>query len=440
MKIRRVGVLLVCLALSFSFVHTTAAAYDESDPLTEQYVADPFTKQYAAELSGYTSLAYYKGENAARYIAFKMRFTDCSWETIITDVNIGLDTAYFTNVAEIRNPGSVDVLVNKYNALPKDFVPDDLEKINAAYCFKTEMLTHDARVAFETMCADARALGYALYATSSYRSYDRQRELYNSYGIPDVTTARPGHSEHQTGLAVDVIHDAVASNSGLTNSAVYEWYAENACNYGFVIRYAEGWQFLTGVAFEPWHLRYLGVELATAVKTSYLSYDEYYTRYIGLPEVNESEGGAVGVTAVSCVTAGATFYSLSSFRVLGDTYFKLRDIAVILSGTDFGFDVLWDDDAKQISLLTGAAYSSALTLSDFKPGQVLHMTATMPPMEIGQIPYELSAFMVDGSNYYTLETLGELLGFAVTEDEAGGLFIAPAVLGDEPAIAASPAA
>jgi D-alanyl-D-alanine carboxypeptidase len=239
MKLLRFGALFAGLALSLSLVHTAAAAYGDDDSGTAPYVPDPLIIQYAEELSEYTGLAYYRGENAARYIDFKIRFPDCSWETVITDVDIGLDTSYYTNAAEIADPGSVDVLVNKYNYLPKSFVPDDLEKIDSRYCFKTEMLTHDARVAFEQLCADARSLGYTLYATSSYRSYARQLELYQSYGIPDVTTARPGYSEHQTGLAVDVIHTASASNSGLAQSDVYKWYVDNACKYGFIIRYQD---------------------------------------------------------------------------------------------------------------------------------------------------------------------------------------------------------
>ena len=349
MKPLRVGVLIACLALMFSFVHTAAAEYEQSDTSIELY---------AAELSEYTALAYYKGENASRYINFKMLFPDCSWETVITDVNIGLDNSYYTNAVEIENPGSVDVLVNKYHYLPADFVPDDLEQIDSAYCFTTQTLTHEARVAFESMCAEAWSLGYTLYATSSYRSYSRQQELYSSYGIPDVTTARPGYSEHQTGLAVDVIHHA-GSNSTLAQSAVYQWYCDNAYKYGFIIRYEDKWHFLTGYDGEPWHLRYLGVELATAVKESYLSYDEYYTRYIDVDETTDGEGAddAVGISTVTPVTASGTTYSLSAFSADGTTYYKLRDIAVVASGTDFEFDVSWDAEARLIKLLVGSPYT-----------------------------------------------------------------------------------
>ncbi len=438
MKLFRFGALFICLALSLAFVHTAAAVHETETPPEEEIVSETpaeeeieygsLPEQYAAELSGYTSLACYKGENAARYVDFKIRFPDYSWETVITQVNIGLDTPYYTDAAEIGDPGRVDVLVNKYHYLPNDYVPDGLEKINSAYCFKTELLAHDARVAFERMCADARSLGYTLYATSSYRSYARQSELYASYGIPDVTTARPGYSEHQTGLAVDVIHHA-GSNSTLDQSDVFKWYYENACKYGFILRYGKGWEFQTGCAYEPWHLRYLGAELATAVKNSNLSYDEYYARYIDVRDQSEDDGSAdaVGISAAADITAGGASYSLSAFRVLGDTYFKLRDIAIVLSGTDLAFDVSWNAEEKCITLLPGTDYSSEPATSELEPGLIRHMTATSPPLEVGDASYEPGAFMVGGSNYYTLDSLGELFGFSVTADEAGALLIVPAV-------------
>ena len=415
MKLFRFGVLFLCLVLSFSFLHTAAAENGQIEHSIEEY---------AAQLSEYTALSFYKGENAARYIDFKTKYPDCSWETIITDVNIGLDTPYYTNAAEIENPGSVDVLINKYNYLPAGFVPDDLETVDSAYCFTTLMLTHDARVAFEQMCADARALGYTLYATSGYRSYRWQQQLYSSYGIPDITTARPGYSEHQTGLAVDVIHHA-GSNSSLAQSAVYDWYAENAHKYGFIIRYQDKWSFITGYDDEPWHLRYLGTELATAVKNSYLSYDEYYTRYINTDKIIDSEGmdDAVGLSATAEVTINGTTYSLSAFRALDTTYYKLRDIAVIVNGTDFEFDVTWDAEAKLIRLLTGVPYSAALLLSDFESGQITHMTATRPPLITSDDLYMIGAFMVEGSNYYTLESLSGLLGFTVSAGEEDSILL-----------------
>ena len=454
MKKIRFVVLLLCLTLAFSFIHTAAAAYEQTESSEEQAESseeqteatetqsesteeqtEALSAQYAQELSDYTGLAYYWGENAARYINFKIMFPDCSWETIITDVNIGLDNPYYTDATEIENPDSVDVLVNKYHYLASNFVPDELEQISSAYCFKTEMLTHDARVAFEKMCADARSLGYTLYATSSYRSYSRQVYLYNNYGIPDITTARPGHSEHQTGLAVDVIHSAVASNSALSQSDVYKWYAENACNYGFIIRYEDRWGFLTGYDGEPWHLRYLGAELATAVKNSGLSYDEYYTRYIGIPEKLDGEGedDIIGITSEAFVTVEGRSYSLSAFQALDDTYFKLRDVAILLIDTPFEFDVTWDAEAKMISLLVGTPYSSDPSLTIFEQGQIMHMTAAMPPLMAANELYTLDAFMVNGSNYYTLESLGGLLGFTVTKDEAGIMSIETAASPNETA-------
>jgi hypothetical protein len=190
------------------------------------------------------------------------------------------------------------------------------------------------------------------------------------------------------------------------------------------------WHFLTGYDGEPWHLRYVGVELASAVKNSYLSYDEYYTRYIGISDKSGSEDDAVGISTIVNVSAGGTAYTLSTFQAAGQTYFKLRDIAVILSGTDFEFDVAWDGEAKLIVLLVGTPYSAEPALSDFEPGQVTHMTAAQPPILIGDAPYELGALMVAGSNYFTLEELGALLDFTVTQDDDGALVITSAFTAD----------
>ena len=110
---------------------------------------------------------------------------------------------------------------------------------------------------------------------------DTQRGLYNNYknrdgeAAADTYSARPGHSEHQLGLAVDIRSRTLTSN--LTDSD-YKWMLENSYKYGFIVRYPKGKQHITQFIEEPWHLRYLGVELATKVKESGLTYDEYYAR------------------------------------------------------------------------------------------------------------------------------------------------------------------
>lgn len=155
------------------------------------------------------------------------------------------------------------LVVNKTYALPSTYAPGDLEPI--------------VKSQFAVMQKDAAALGLNLYISSGYRSYDYQKRIYNNnvaaYGVEktDTFSARPGHSEHQTGLAFDLntINDAFA----LTPES--DWVKEHAHEYGFIVRYPEGKSDITGYKYEPWHLRYLGVDTATAVYQSGLTLEEY---------------------------------------------------------------------------------------------------------------------------------------------------------------------
>lgn len=159
------------------------------------------------------------------------------------------------------------VVVNKSFALPPTFGPGDLDPAVVA--------------AFETMRAEAASTGLSLWILSGYRSHAHQTDNYTqrvaSVGqeIADRGMARPGHSEHQTGLAIDV--NSLSTSFGATPTG--QWVAANAHRFGFVVRYPDGKEAVTGFKYEPWHLRYLGVELATELTASGLTLEERY----GLP-------------------------------------------------------------------------------------------------------------------------------------------------------------
>ena len=123
----------------------------------------------------------------------------------------------------------------------------------------------------------ARKENLTIKVTTGYRSYNFQLTLYNNYVKRDGATAadrysaRAGHSEHQTGLAFDINK----ANSSFAGSPEAVWLAANCYKYGFIIRYPEGKESITGYIYEPWHVRYLGVETATAVFNSGLCLEEY---------------------------------------------------------------------------------------------------------------------------------------------------------------------
>lgn len=154
------------------------------------------------------------------------------------------------------------LIANKTYSLPADYDPGASE---------------EALAAFDEMAADAAAEGLNIYISSGYRSYYDQERIYNNYvaedgqEIADTYSSRPGHSDHQTGLAFDL--NSIDDSFGYTPES--DWVAVNAHRYGFIIRFPEGKEEYTGYQYEPWHIRYLGVDKATEVYESGLSLEEF---------------------------------------------------------------------------------------------------------------------------------------------------------------------
>ena len=155
------------------------------------------------------------------------------------------------------------LVVNKTYSLPKNYNPGDL--------------TEDTQKAFEKMREAADKEGIRLWVQSGFRSYDRQKELYDRYDeergteYADAYSARPGYSEHQSGLSFDV--NEAGTNFEETKEG--QWIEKHAHEYGFIIRFPEGKAKFTGYEFEPWHLRYVGEELAKELTDNDLCLEEY---------------------------------------------------------------------------------------------------------------------------------------------------------------------
>ena len=154
------------------------------------------------------------------------------------------------------------LIVNKTYSLPRDYAPGVSEVAVNAFNRMSEAAAND---------------GVSLWINSGYRSYEEQEELYNGYvwergaEEADLVSSRPGHSEHQTGLAFDV-ND---TSFGFEGTEASDWLKEHCCEYGFIIRFPEGKEAFTGYEYEPWHIRYLGKKIATEVTESGLSLEEY---------------------------------------------------------------------------------------------------------------------------------------------------------------------
>lgn len=190
----------------------------------------------------------------------------------------------FEETVDLTSLESINILVNKKHALPEDYVPSDLVKPNV-HCMKDSIeLKEEAALAIEEMFNAAEEAGYSLSIGSAYRSYNYQKNLYNNYVKRDGEeaanrySAKPGQSEHQTGLAVDLARkDGYCYLSGcFEETDEGKWLNENAYNYGFILRYPEGKEEITGYIFEPWHYRYVGKEEALKIYQSGLTIEEYY--------------------------------------------------------------------------------------------------------------------------------------------------------------------
>lgn len=185
----------------------------------------------------------------------------------------------------IDDPASLWVVANKLRPLqPADYAPADLRAADIPYVYEP-VLRADAATAAEQLVAAASAEGIALAAQSTYRSYASQQRVYAGWvaqlgqEAADLTSARPGHSEHQTGLSIDF--SAVPANCTLDQCFAQtpqgQWLAANAWRYGFHLRYPEGATPVTGYEFEPWHYRYVGPELAAELhETGIRTLEEFF--------------------------------------------------------------------------------------------------------------------------------------------------------------------
>ena len=194
-------------------------------------------------------------------------------------------------------PDSITVLVNKSYPLSKDYVPEDLTVPDIPFhepeFDEKKQLRAVAADAIEKLFAAAEESGLSLYGVSGYRSYERQNEIYTNNlrtkGISHTQqySAKPGYSEHQTGLAMDISTASIhySLDDRFSDTPEGEWISKNAHLYGFIVRYPEDKSFITEYAYEPWHIRYVGVELATLLYKNNLTLDEYYG-YTPDPEKN----------------------------------------------------------------------------------------------------------------------------------------------------------
>lgn len=237
------------------------------------------TKEKKIKNNVWSKVDYYKKENINRYENYIKKNPTKSLEDVVTEVNIGIDIPFYSNIKQADNENSHYILVNKYNYLNKNFVPNNLVSVD------NTKLTLVAAKEFINMKNDAKKYNLNIRAISGYRSYDYQNNLYNNYVSTDTQekadtySARAGYSEHQTGLAVDISNEKKPYTE-FENTDEFDWLQQNAYKYGFILRYPKGKEYITGYMYEAWHYRYVGLEIALYIKKHNITFDEYYVKFI----------------------------------------------------------------------------------------------------------------------------------------------------------------
>lgn len=225
-------------------------------------------------------ISYFKMKNLDRYISYKNKNKDLSDEQIIKDVNMDLDKKQYEDMHETINLNKINILVNKHNYLKEDYVPENLKSLSSTYALSNMKMVEEAANAFESLSKDASKENYKVIAMSTYRSYEYQVDLYNKYvksdgkEAADTYSGRPGNSEHQTGLAVDV-YNQTETYTNFEKTKEYNWMQENAYKYGFILRFPKDKENETGYEFESWHYRYVGKEIAKYIHKHNITLEEY---------------------------------------------------------------------------------------------------------------------------------------------------------------------
>lgn len=211
-----------------------------------------------------------------RYEAWAAAHPELKAEDVVFQVNMDQDRAFYSDTYLAADPDSLAVLVNKHSGLSSGYVP----QLEALGSYGSGSLRPEAARAFRAMADGAWASGISLRSVSAYRSYGTQKSLYNGYlksygnqSFVDGFSARPGFSEHQTGLALDI--NVSSFKYHFENTPAFAWLKAHCAEYGFILRYDQGKEDITGYRFEPWHYRYVGVEAAKACMSQGLAYEEY---------------------------------------------------------------------------------------------------------------------------------------------------------------------
>ncbi len=277
--------------INMSLLYADSSEYDGSR--FEDYEAykakfpdlDPKEIVHRVNRSGdYLKEDYFIYAYLEKYEAYKEKNPDKTLEEVIRAVNSGIDKPFYTGMVTTDMSKGYLIIVNKYNKLPENNSP----KLESLAGYGNGYMEPTAAAAFRKMVEARREAGVKLRSHSPYRSHSLQTWQYqfwvDKHGqeMADRESARPGSSEHETGLAVDI--NTAVEKDHFERTKEYAWLIENCWKYGFILRYLENSEYITGYVYEPWHYRYVGEEHAEKIMKLGITYEEYYAYFINNPD------------------------------------------------------------------------------------------------------------------------------------------------------------
>lgn len=242
------------------------------------------TIPYNKKISSLTNETYFMEKNLKKYISYLDKYDNLS--DVIAIINVGSNNEWYTNTKNTDlNKGHL-MLTNKFHFLDNTYTSNNMVKVSNRYSYgENQMLTSETFSAFLNMFNAAKNEGLTLIINSSFRSFEEQDEVYNELlstrgdEYANKMAAKPGYSEHQTGMAIDI--QTYGSNaSNFEEFDEFKWLQNNAHKYGFILRYPKDKKYLTGYEYESWHYRYVGIEVATYIYQNQITFDEYYAYFL----------------------------------------------------------------------------------------------------------------------------------------------------------------
>lgn len=243
------------------------------------------TKDYNEHMVDFLKQEYFILENTNEYLDYYNSHSSDKLEHIVSIINVNANHDHYDDTVETKVDDGNIMLVNKYHYLPENYNPTDIVDVKNWYCYGENKIKSEVYQKFIEMFDAAKADGNKIIISSGYRTYDEQKETYDSYvdryGVKkaDSLAARPRFSEHETGLTLDIT-TGNATKDTFEDTEEFKWLQENAYKYGFILRYPKDKEDITGYAYEPWHYRYVGVDIATKIHELDITFDEYYAYYI----------------------------------------------------------------------------------------------------------------------------------------------------------------